>query len=300
MQSYLILAVLFIIIILWTAVEQKQLTTTKYSAASKRLPKEFDNIGFVVLADLHNYNFGKSNERLIKRIDALMPEFIIVAGDMINKGMACYPSNAYTLLSELAKKYKIYYAYGNHEQRWEKSLNETVENANARPENPDPSWVVYKEKLSGMNVTFLDNESTFHTRNKVKIRITGVSIDKTFFERSRIPAMEEGYLNSLIGEKKGKEYQILIAHNPVYFEEYAKWGADLTISGHLHGGLVRLPGVGGVISPQVRLFPKYSAGNFTNNGQQQMVVSRGLGSHSAMPRMFNAPEIVYITLKNES
>jgi predicted MPP superfamily phosphohydrolase len=111
--------------------------------------------------------------------------------------------------------------------------------------------------------------------------------------------MEKGYLASLIGDKPNKNFAILIAHNPVYFTEYTRWGADLTLSGHLHGGLVRLPFIGGVASPQIRLFPKYSAGNYTENGQQ-MIVSRGLGSHSLMPRIWNAPEIVSITLKHKS
>lgn len=298
MHIYFYVAAFVVIFILWTAIEQKQLATTKYVVASDRLPQTLNNTSFVVLADLHNYNFGTNNERLVRRIDKLSPEFIIVAGDMINKSVACYPSNAFSLLEQLAKKYKIYYAYGNHEQRIEnirKIGNEYLSEAQIKSCS---TWVEYKEKLEKLNVTFLDNQSIIHTKNKEKFRITGVSIDKMYFERSKIPPMAEDYLKLLIGEKQDDNYQILIAHNPVYFERYSSWGADLTISGHLHGGLVRLPGVGGVISPQVRLFPKYNAGNYAENGQQ-MVVSRGLGSHSGMPRVLNVPEIVLITLKNK-
>jgi predicted MPP superfamily phosphohydrolase len=82
----------------------------------------------------------------------------------------------------------------------------------------------------------------------------------------------------------------------MYFKEYIGWRADLVLSGHVHGGLVRLPFIGGVISPQVRLFPKYDAGLFSEQGYN-MVVSRGLGTHSYMPRFFNPPQLLVIKIK---
>lgn len=297
MLIYITVAVLIVIFLVWTAVEQKILVTTKYTAISDRLPKAFHNTDFVVLADLHNYHFGRNNVRLLKRIEELAPEFIIVAGDMINKGHACYPGSVYSLLEQLTQKYKIFYAFGNHEQKIEQLIREG--NANGIPlETSWTAWLQFRERLQKLGVIFLDNKSATFTKNGETIRITGVSISRRFFERTKVPPMEEDYLNWLIGKKPDERYHILIAHNPVYFQNYARWGADLTVSGHLHGGLVRLPFIGGVISPQVRLFPKYYAGVFTENGKQ-MIVSRGLGSHSAMPRIFNAPEIVSITLKKQ-
>jgi Predicted phosphohydrolases len=244
-------------------------------------------------------NFGKKNEKLRKKINDLAPDFILVAGDIINKSEICYPSNAFSLLEELASTYKIYYAYGNHEQKAE-LIFQDKEEAEKSPSGEllGKSWKEYKEQLVKRGVIFLNNESTSFEKNGEKLLITGVSIAREFFRRTDIPKMEQGYLRSLLGEKNASEFRILIAHNPVYFSEYTKWGADLTVSGHLHGGLVRLPVVGGIISPQVRLFPKYSAGIFTENGKQ-MIVSRGLGSHSLMPRIFNRPEIVSIVLKRD-
>jgi predicted MPP superfamily phosphohydrolase len=301
MQTGIIVAVIILILffLLWTAIEQKLLVTTRYTVASSKLPNAFHNTHFVVLADLHNYNFGKQNERLAGKIEKLAPEFIIVAGDMMNKNASCYPSNAYTLLSRLAERYKIYYAYGNHEQKMERLQREYREGMTPAQKELYSTWLEYKGKLVKKNVTFLNNESVILTKNREKLRITGVSIDRKFFERSKMKPMEKGYLNSLIGAKLNKSYTIMIAHNPVYFKEYTEWGADLTLCGHLHGGLVRLPFIGGVISPQVRLFPKYSAGNYTEK-EQQMIVSRGLGSHSLMPRIWNVPEIVSIKLKRKN
>lgn len=293
MQTGHIVLGIIVFFVIWALIEQKQLVTTRYIAESARLPQAFHDTKFVVLADLHNYKFGKNNIRLVKRIEDLAPDFIIVAGDMINKKTTCYPSNAFDLLDRLSKNYKIYYAYGNHEQRMERCI---AENQGKEFDSVCTSWMEYKKVLQSKGIVFLDNATITLQKNKETLWITGVSIDQRFFERTKLPKMEENYLNTLIGDSKKGRYHILIAHNPVHFVDYAKWGADLTISGHLHGGLVRLPGIGGVISPQVKLFPKYHAGNYTEDGQQ-MVVSRGLGSHSYMPRLFNTPEIVYITMK---
>lgn len=87
----------------------------------------------------------------------------------------------------------------------------------------------------------------------------------------------------------------MIAHNPEYFEAYAGWGADLTVSGHVHGGVMRLPFLGGVISPRLTLFPKYDGGMFERNGRF-MVVSRGLGTHTLPIRIFNPGELIMIEL----
>ena len=287
------IVIIIIILIIWTLIEQKLLMTTKYSVSSNKLPKAFDGSTYVILADLHNYKFGKKNKRLVKRINALAPDFIIIAGDMINKSKSCYPSNVFDLLEALARKYPIYYGYGNHEQRLQQLL---LENSQQTTEDLSSTWVEFKDLLQKLKVIFLDNESSYYIKNNEKLRITGVSIGKQYFERNKIPSMDMKYLESLIGKCPMDQFQILIAHNPVFFETYAGWGADLTISGHLHGGMVRLPGVGGVISPQVKLFPKYYGGNYSEHGRE-MLVSRGLGSHSYMPRLFNIPELVFVTMK---
>lgn len=293
MQLGQILLVLIIITVIWVIIEQKLLFTTNYTVTSDKLPKAFHNTRFVLLSDLHNARFGKDNERLIKKIHELSPDFIIVAGDMICKQTVCYPSNAYSLLKQLAVQYKIFYAYGNHEQ-WMKDLPK-------RNEEKDlySTWVEYDNALKKEGVMLLDNDSLLIQKAGCKLRITGVSIDEKYFVHGKLPEMEKGYLTSLIGKSKADAYELLIAHSPFYFQKYTEWGADLTLSGHLHGGLVRLPGIGGVISPQVTMFPKYDSGKYTEKGQH-MIVSRGLGSHSMMPRMFNAPEIVTVTLKNDS
>lgn len=91
---------------------------------------------------------------------------------------------------------------------------------------------------------------------------------------------------------------ILIAHNPDYFEEYAKWGADLVLSGHVHGGIMRIPFLGGVLAPSYRIFPKYDGGVF-KEGKSVMLLGRGLGSHTIQLRFFNPAELYEVTLNPE-
>lgn len=312
MENFFIIVAIIIFFIIWTFMEQKQFIVKKYEVNHNELPTSFHNTKFVLLADLHNHTFGNENERLIRRIQKLQPEFIIVAGDMIDKHKPCYPSNAYILLEKLAKEYQIYYAYGNHEQRIEglqidNDLEQGIEGSSSG-QNPDQiklqheigsTWVKFKEKLSKLGVIFLDNESIMLSKNKERIKITGLSIGQEYFQRTGYPDMNLDYLNSMLGKKQSNLYHILVAHNPVHFKQYAAWGAELTISGHLHGGMARIPGIGGIISPQVKFFPKYSGGVYSEN-HKVMVVSRGLGSHSMMPRYFNVPEVVEITLKRSN
>lgn len=282
--------ILAVLIIIYSIIEQRFLDVTRYTITTDKLSEEYENTTFVVLADLHNCSYGNDNKRLIHKIEQLSPDYIIVAGDMIVKDEKCIPSVAFTLLSNLAEKYKVYYGYGNHEQY--------------REINKDNSWMEYKARLQTSGVVFLNNEgvsislSTKSDTNHQKIRILGLSIDLAYFDRFNKRSMDKEYLIDLLPKEEDKDYKILIAHTPDCFDNYVKWGADLILSGHLHGGLFRIPWVGGIISPQVKLFPTYDAGQFTKGGKT-MIVSRGLGSHSIMLRIFNRPEIVSIKLKRD-
>lgn len=287
---------LLLIVGIWIPIEQKLLMTSSFTIKSDKLPKAFHRTDFVILTDLHNHTFGKNNTRLIRRVERLSPEFIIVAGDMINKKDACCPGNAFNVLSQLAKRYKIYYAYGNHEQRFEQA---PVFKSDKKDKRSFSTWVEFQNRLTKEGVSFLDNESIFLEKGKVSIRITGVTIKSEYFEHGKQKPMDEGYLKSLLGEKPEEGFELLIAHSPLYFDNYTNWGADLIISGHMHGGLIRLPFFGGLLSPQVRFFPKYSFGLYHNKGSQ-MLVSRGLGSHSLMLRLFNIPEVVSVKLLCDS
>ena len=105
-------------------------------------------------------------------------------------------------------------------------------------------------------------------------------------------------ITKLLGTPNKDEYNILLMHTPTFFEAYEDWGADLILSGHIHGGLIRLPFVGGVFSPDRKLFPKYCYGKYELDNST-MIVSGGLSRGETGFRLFNRPEIVTITLKSE-
>lgn len=294
---YILLALLFLFF-LWSFLEQKIIVKSEYNIESNVQGRVSRDFTFVVLSDLHNTGFRKNYKSLLQKIFAKNPDFVIIAGDLITKRKPCYPSNTYNLIKELSNYYPIYYAYGNHEQSFEDLKYNTVNDNNIDEEDQIlyKSWKLYKKKLIKLGVHLLDNQSIIIKYGDNTLTITGLSIDSSFYGKDKSSKLEQEDIISKIGNRSKEGYHILIAHNPVYFKEYIGWGADLILSGHVHGGLIRLPFIGGIISPQIRLFPKYDAGLFAENGQY-MIVSRGLGTHSFMPRILNPPELLVINLK---
>lgn len=288
-----IFAGLILFFVMLSAIEQRFISISHYKVSSGKLSEKDGGFSFVLLADLHNTAFGKGNYKLINRIKELKPDFIILAGDMVSRGRKCVPGNTFTMLETLAGSYQIYYAIGNHEQHFI-MLNEDIKSGHDSlyKRKLYASWKEFVSGLSSKGICFLDNQSITRKQGKNDIVITGISIEDRFYGKADADRMEADYLETIAGKRPKNGYQIVIAHNPIYFKQYKRWGADLTLSGHTHGGLIRLPYFGGIISPQYRFFPKYDAGIFTEN-DRTMIVSRGLGTHSCMPRLFNRPELVY-------
>jgi hypothetical protein len=287
MEFILIFVLLILALFLYIHYENLNLEVNFYDIKSSLIPKDFLGMRFIVLADLHNNSFGVGNEKLLKEIDKSHPDFIIVAGDMMVSSKPDEYGVAYSLLSKLAKKYPIYYGIGNHEQRVMPGGIYFNEN-----------YVTYQNKLQELGVRFLVNQTLIIKRKDSKLCITGLMIDKEFFMKIKQPEMSKEYIQKLVGIRDKGCYNILIAHNPMYFDTYKDWGADLTLSGHLHGGIVRLPLLGGIISPQYQILPKYDAGRFDEDGKT-LLVSKGLGMHTIKLRMFNKPELMVVTLTSK-
>lgn len=258
-----------------------------YKVHSVNLPETFNGYKIAVLADLHNKSFGKNNERVIKQIKELKPDIILIAGDLLVRKKPKKFDVALIFLKELSKICPIYYGLGNHEQ-----------SIQADDIKASIGYAEFVKKVKNMGVIFLDNESISVKRKNSQICITGVSIDKMFFQKYKLPPMPEEHLQNLVGFLNKECYNILIAHNPTYFEKYVSFGADLIVSGHLHGGVIRLPFLGGMLSPQYRFFPKYDGGRY-DKASKTMLVSRGLGGHTIKFRIFNRPEIVVVTLASD-
>lgn len=262
------------------------LKTETYEIQSSKLPLSFDGCRIAFLTDLHSNLYGKRNERLIRKIEAEKPDYIMCTGDMLIGLPDCDIHVAMELFAELSKKWEIFYSLGNHEQKLLKY-----------PETCDTTFVEYMTGLKRLGVHVLDNETFALKRGPEEIAVTGITIDyKYHYKIWRKIQMECSYVEELVGKPDKDKFQLLLAHNPEHLKAYAGWGADLVLSGHIHGGIMILPWLGGVIAPSYELFPKYDFGSFREE-ECEMVLSRGLGTHTIHLRIFNKPEIALLTLR---
>ena len=132
--------------------------------------------------------------------------------------------------------------------------------------------------------------------NGMKLRLYGMELPFGCYKKGwKVCPLTTGEMEERIGSAETDAYCILMAHHPLYAETYWKWGADLVLSGHLHGGIARLPLLGGVISPQFRLFPRYSGDCYEKDGKY-IVVSKGLGTHTINFRFWNPAELVVLDI----
>ena len=271
--------VLFLIIIalLISAIDMNRFVVKRYTVESHKILKD---MRAVVISDLHNKSYGKNNAPLIARIDSMNPDCILMTGDILTGIPGKDEKNALNLVKELSDKYPVYYVNGNHETRMR-----------IKREKYGSQYDEYMEKLLNNDLYYLENTSKF--MEEYNIRVTGYEIPLDYYKRGRRQRLPLDEMELSVGKAVDTEFQVLLAHNPDYFDTYVKWGADLTLSGHVHGGIVKLPVLGGVISPAYRLFPKYDGGLF-ESFDKKMILSRGLGSHTLPLRVFNPGELILV------
>lgn len=234
---------------------------------------------FVHLSDLHGCCYGENQEGLLEAVKMLGPDAVLVTGDMIasdrNKNQ-----RTVAFLGRLSECCPVFFTNGNHETRY------------GETKGYDVLYAQFLHGLAENRVILLNNDSVDWEQKGRKLRIAGYEPGLEYYGRisRKIPPMEE--LTEKLGTKSNRE-TILLAHNPMFFPAYKEWGAELTFSGHLHGGYIRIPGIGGIISPQFHLFPKYDRGIFKEEGHY-LCVSAGLGDHTVSPRFFNPAQLVSV------
>ena len=251
------------------------LQVQRFTFTSPRLPAGFDGCVIVQLSDLHGALFGEDNRDLLKVVAKNRPDYIFLTGDLLDQYRATPHSYAVSLGGALADIAPTYFVTGNHE--W------------ALRGVPD-----LKRELEAAGATVLTNEYVLLERGGDQILLAGID-DPNGFADQKTP--EE--LAREVREAWGDSFWLLLAHRNNYFERhYSRLGADLVISGHGHGGLIRLPFTDGLVSAERRPFPSYTAGFYTANGRD-VFVSRGLGNSGATFRLFNRPEVAVLTLERE-
>lgn len=260
--------------------ERRHFQTKKYTIYSEKLKKQEVNLLF--LSDLHNNEFGTDNEELIKEIESIKPDAVLIGGDMIvckdeiDLGVTSH------LVTELAKRYPVYYGNGNHEQRMGAS------------EEYRDKFRQFKAVLHQAGAHYLSDKSAILGHD---IAITGCNLEAKYYRhRFTIPDFSKGVIESHVGAPDRNRFQILLLHSPLFFDGCGEWGADLTLSGHFHGGTIRLPFLGGVMTPQYQFFLPWCAGRFDKRGRT-MIVSPGLGTHSINIRFNNKPQLIWVQIR---
>lgn len=294
-MNFLIILLLLAVVIAAAAVEiyreLHHFQVTRYSVVSPKLSSLPREIRILFLSDLHNRTYGRDNETLLTSIRNEKPDLILIGGDMlVGKENAGYDT-AVKLMKALPALCPVIFVNGNHEQRMK--------------EDEDTYGDIYSEyqkELKSSGVRILENENLRVELGDRDLMIYGLELPSSFYQKFKKLSLTaediEGFLGSSEPDRNDRnkeQYTILLAHNPAYMDAYLDWGADMVLSGHLHGGLVRVPWFGGIVTPQGFLFPHYS-GEMTKEGDQTVIVSRGLGTHTLNIRLFNMPELISIRL----
>ena len=254
-----------------------------YSLKGNNLKK---SVRFVQISDLHGISYGEGNKRLIEAVKKLHPDFVIMSGDIMSadvllaKHMPKSVDVAESLISGLSLHHKIYFGLGNHEQKPEWF-----------PDEFGVSFDVMMERFSKAGAVILDNSTVY--REAEGISISGLSLPRKNYQKFDRIQLRLDEMEDILERPSEKYYKILIAHNPEYIDIYSDWGADLTLSGHYHGGIMQLPGGKGVVSPRLEIFPDHTGGYYHTGGHDQ-IVSRGLGYHTFPVRVFNPGELVCV------
>lgn len=247
------------------------LEISRYEVKSQKLPESFDGFKIVQLSDLHGAEFGEDGMELVEKVKELEPDMIALTGDFVtDEGDLAAVEKLVARLTELCP---VYFVSGNHE--FGSGLAVKVRNI-----------------LERAGVKYLSNEYLTISRGEDEILLGGVEDPLAYADM-----LSPDELAQKMNDAAPDAFKILLGHRNYWMTEYPELPVDLIFCGHAHGGLIRIPGVGGLIGTDRRLFPDFDAGQF-NNGRYTLIVSRGLGNSVPIPRIFNRPEIVCVELSS--
>ena len=271
-------AIVLICLTIWTLWGNTALEINEYEILSDRIPQGFDGFRIAQVSDLHNAEFGEGNWKLIKMLSQTDPDIIVLTGDLIDSRRTDLDL-ALDFAWQAGKIARVYYVSGNHEARV-------------------PEYEDLKIGLVKAGVVILENQKVQITREGESITLMG--IDDPSFQENYLFGDAEGVAKQAISDLQDASdgYTILLSHRPELFDTYVDSGVDLVFSGHAHGGQFRLPFVGGLAAPNQGFFPKYDAGQFTEENTT-MIVSSGVGNSIIPIRFNNRPEIVVAQLKSQ-
>ncbi len=263
----LLLAILLAVLL---CLDQRILVTDSYTVAVRDLPESFEGYRIVQLSDLHGAEFGENNAGLVEKVAEQQPDLIVLTGDFVceegdEKSFAA-------LLPQLRAIAPCYFVSGNHE--WSSHMMRETERI-----------------LEENDTVYLNNRYVFLERDGQKLCLCGAE-DLNGYADMLKPAE----LMEQLHDREGDIPVILLYHRNTLPEKLPELDVDLILCGHSHGGIIRLPFIGGILGTDRKPFPVYDAGVFELENYT-MVVSRGLGNIHHIPRILNFPEIVVVELE---
>lgn len=269
----LVLLVLAALVAACILLSKYGLEITRLKLGFEELPAGFDGFRIVQLSDLHGSRFGENNARLLEAVAAEGPDIIALTGDFLDEGETERElPELEALVRELSAIAPVYFVSGNHD--WASGEAYTL-----------------FETLEAAGAVCLRNEHLRLERGGDSIVLAGVDDPNGPAEM----AEPDEFVASLRQEAPDS-FVLLLAHRAYWAERYPELDVDLILCGHTHGGIVRLPFVGGLAASNMGLFPEYDAGLF-ELPSYTLFISRGLGNSVPLPRFLNTPEVVFIELK---
>lgn len=256
--------------VLW---DNSRVVITDYTYETKKVPSAFDGYKICLITDFHN---GKNYEKVIEKVKEAQPDIICVGGDLINMDESDF-TNAEKLLSGLTDIADVLYAYGNHEVNCKniQKIAQFAENLGVELIN-DKAVTVEKDGAYINIIGYGDDiysDFTYHFEKQAKKRLTDLS--KQF---------------------NNDELSVLVMHRPQYFEATSALPYDLTLSGHLHGGIINVKQIQTKVLTNHFGTDEYCKGEY-NNGDKKLIISAGIAKGENIYRVFNTPEIVVVELK---
>lgn len=255
--------------------QNKSVQVTHYTVSSAEIPPAFDGYRILLLADIQG--FAVDSSRMEELLSEQNGDLMVLAGDVVDNGIAQSEDVIFRFLQQWGGKLPIYAVSGNHDL-WTEGFTELKE-----------QWE------QGGAVRFLENQQTVLEKDGQQIMLYGIA-DPDVWDWDQAAERVKQAEESLALQPDC--FGILLFHRANMLDLLQNDAFDLILSGHMHGGQIRLPFVGGLRSPHGDWFPEYSGGKYQRNGQT-MIVSRGLGNTVRVPRLFNRPELVVITLQTE-
>lgn len=296
----IIIYFLILISLIINAILNQYVFIKKYTLKYENLPEDFNNYKIVQLTDVHSIRTKEQIKQIIDKIKPQNPDIIVITGDLIDSGYYANQNSAYKqkkipiiesltlkFVKELTEISKVYFVYGNHEMML----------------LDDPENNKFKVGLEEIGVQILNNKIDYLYEGNSKIKLLGLQ-DPACLYKDEVYSKIEGsssdktkvVLEDLYNQDNSQEFTILLAHRPECFEVYADYNIDLVLSGHTHGGMMRLPIIHGIYAHPQGFFPDYSYGLYKNK-KSKMIVGAGIGySGNIHFRVYDLPEIEVINL----